>query len=72
MRASPAISFSGSFFIQVSSALQPTVTSGNMTSSQITNQTALIVAATSGLTTGQAGVLIRATGTCFIDASAEL
>jgi len=71
MRTAPVISFSGSFFVQVSSAVQPTVTSANMTSSQITDQTALIVAATSGLTIGQAGVLIRATGTCFIDASAE-
>jgi hypothetical protein len=72
MRTAPAISFGGSFFVQVSGAIQPTVTSANMNSSLMTDQTALIVAATSGLTTGQAGVLIRASGTCFIDASAEL
>jgi hypothetical protein len=72
MRTSPTIGFSGSFYIQVSGTVQPTVTSANMSSSSVTDQNSLVIATTSGLTTGQAGNLLRASGTCYIDATAEL
>jgi hypothetical protein len=72
MRSAPTIGFSGSFLVQAVNAIQLTVTSGNMSSNSATDTNFLIIASTSGLTAGQAAVLLRSSGTCFIDASSEL
>jgi hypothetical protein len=72
MRSAPTIGFSGSFLVQAVNAIQLTVTSGNMSSNSATDTNFLVIASTSGLTAGQAAVLLRSSGTCFIDASSEL
>jgi hypothetical protein len=72
MRSAPTIGFSGSFLVQATNPIQITVTSGNMSSNSATDTNFLVIASTSGLTSGQAAVLLRSSGTCFIDASSEL
>ena len=71
MRATPTVTFSaaGNFFAQAGGG---NATPSAMASSDPTVNTTGIVATVSGATPGYASILIRQTGTAFVQASAEL